>query len=217
MTSRFTLLVLPLLGAFCFACGSTVVGNGQPGSESRIVSPFTRVNATDGVQVRLTLDSAQSGDVSLEVSAETNVLSSVVTNVSNETLGVAVDGTVQTNLPIEVTGTVNAISNAQAYGGALVALEGVDSDALTVGSTEGASLSAEGTVNALVVTAGDGGLLDCADLTATSAEVAISNGAIATLCVSGQVTGAVSNGASLTVVCGGDTSGVSTSTGGTVN
>jgi hypothetical protein len=47
--------------------------------------------------------------------------------------------------------------------------------------------------------------------------VAISNGAIATLCVSGQVTGAVSNGASLTVVFGGDTSGVSTSTGGTVN
>jgi len=216
MISRFTLLALPLLGVFCFACGSILVGNGQPGTETRTVPPFTLVNASDGVQVRLTLDPAQSGDVSLEVSAETNVLSSVVTEVANNTLGVGVGGTVQTNLPIEVTGTVNFISNAQAYGGSLLALQGVDSDGLTLGSTEGASLSAEGTVNNLVVTAGDGGLLDGADLTATSAEVVISNGALATLCVTGRVTGAVSNGGSLTVECGGDTSGVITSTGGIV-
>ena len=47
--------------------------------------------------------------------------------------------------------------------------------------------------------------------------MALSNGAIAILCVTGQVTGAVNNGASLTVVRGGDTSGVNTSHGGTVN
>lgn len=216
MTSRVTFFALCLTALFCLGCGSTV-GNNQPASETRTVSPFTLVDVSDGVEVILTVDPSQSGDVSLEVTAESNLLPSVVTTVSNDTLGVGVSDSVQSNLPITVTGTVNDIVSAQARRGSTLAVEEIDGETLNVGAAEGAMVTAEGSVDSLVATAADGATLTCGDLSATSAEVGLDNGATAILCVTGEVTGSVRNGATLTVLCGGDASGVSTSNGGTVN
>jgi len=216
MTQRITLLALGLAAAFSAACGTTD-GNYQLATETRTVSPFTLVDANYGVAVTLTMDPAQTGDVSLDVSAESNLLSSVATNVANDKLSVSVSDTVEAHLPITVVGTVNDISDAQAHNGAAIVLEEVDRETLTVGSQDGASLTAKGSVDSLTVTSADGASIVCGDLTATTAEVGLNNGASAIVCVSGQVTGSVDNGATLTVLCGGSTSGVTTSNGGTIN
>ncbi len=216
MISNFNLLALPLSGVLCAACGSTV-GNNQPETETRTVSSFTKANVNDGVEVTLTVESAQSGDVDLEVTAESNLLSSVVTSVSNDTLSVGVSGSIQSNLRITVTGTVADISDAQANNGSRLEIVGIDGETLSVGASNGASLTAEGTVDMLTVGSAGGATVNCGDLEATTAEVGLDNGASAIVCVSGEVTGAVTNGASLTVLCGGDASGVNATGGGTVN
>lgn len=216
MAQGITLLALIVSAAIWAGCG-TVDGDYQLATETRTVSPFTLVNANDGVEVTLTVDSGQTGDVSLDVSAESNLLGSVVTSVSEDTLTVGVNGSVQAHLPITVVGTVSDISGAQVNNGATLAIEGIDRETLALGSQDGATLTANGSVDSLIVTSADGALISCDDLTATTAEVGLNNGASAIVCVTGQVTGSVDNGATLTVICGGSTSGVTTSNGGTVN
>ena len=216
MSTRIALAAV-CLSAVCWAGCGTEQGNQQLGSETRTVSSFTQVDVNDAVEVTLTIDPAQSGDVTLEVSAETNLLSSVVTSVSNDLLGVGVSSSIQSNLPMTVVGTVSDISNAQVHNAAFLVLEGVERESLTIATIDAASLTASGTVGHLIAGSSNGGSLSCADLTATTAEVGLGTGASATLCVSGQVTGSVNDGAVLTVLCGGDTSGVTTSNGGTVN
>jgi len=202
-----------LLGASC----ATTEGNRELATETRTVSSFDRVDSNDGVETILTIDPAQSGDVTLEVTAESNLLPAINTNVSNGLLGVGVNGTIQSNLPITVIGVVNDISEAQAHNGSVLVVEEIDRDTLTVGAVDGAMLTASGAVNSLSVGGSGGASLSCADLMAIDAQVGLSDGASAVVCASGEVIGSVENGATLTVLCGGDTSGVTTSDGGAVN
>jgi hypothetical protein len=116
-----------------------------------------------------------------------------------------------------VLGSVSDISEAQVHNGSRLVVNGVDRETLTIGAVDGANLTATGSVDSLTAGGSGGATLTGSDLTATTAQVGFSDGASATLCVSGEVTGSVTDGASLTVLCGGDTSGVSTSNGGTVN
>ena len=215
-TAAALVFAVSLSVAFSAGCGTTD-GNYQLATETRTVSPFTLVDANYGVEVTLKVDSAQTGDVSLDVSAESNLLNAVITSVANDKLSVGVDGSVEAHLPITVVGTVSDISGGQAHNGATIVLEGIDGETLALGSQDGATLTARGSVDSLSVTSTDGASIICGDLTATTAEVALNNGASATVCVSGQVTGSVDNGAGLTVLCGGGTSGVTTSNGGTIN
>jgi hypothetical protein len=215
MSTRIALAIICLSAVGLAAC-ATQEGNRDLQSENRTVSAFTQVDVNDAVEVTLTIDAAQSGDVTLEVSAESNLLPYVVTQVSNDLLGVGVSDSIQSHLSMTVVGTVSDISNAQVHNAALLVLEGIDRESLTVGTIDGASLTATGTVDHLIAGSSNGASLSCAELTATTAEVGLSQGGTATLCVSGQVTGSVDTGAVLTVLCGGDTSGVSTSDGGTI-
>lgn len=216
MKTKYTLACIwltALLGAGC----ATTEGNSQIETETRTVSSFSKVDSNDGVETILTIDPAQSGDVTLEVTAESNLLSSVNTNVSNDLLGVGVNGSVQSNVPITVIGIVNDISEAQAHNGSMLVVEDIDRDTLIVGAVDGAMLTASGEVTSVSVGGSGGASLLCAELVAIDAQVGLSDGATAVVCASGAVTGSVTNGAVLTVQCGGDTSGVTTSDGGTVN
>ncbi|MGB5810972.1 MAG: DUF2807 domain-containing protein, partial [Polyangiales bacterium] len=175
------------------------------------------VTSSDGVETTLTIDPAQRGDVDLEVTAESNLLQYVATEVADDLLGVGITGSIQSNLPITVVGTVNDIREAQVRDGSVLVVEDIDRDTLTIGAATGARLTATGTVDSLSAAASKGATLAASDLMATTAEVRFSDGASAVLCVSDEVIGSVTDGATLTVVCGGDASGVSTSNGGTVN
>lgn len=216
MTPRFGLFCVCLCALASTACGTTE-GNQQPATENRTVASFDQVDSNDGVETTLTIDPTQSGDVTLEVTAESNLLQYVRTEVSNDLLGVGISESIQSHIPITVVGSVSDISEAQVHNGSRLVVNGVDRDTLTIGAVDGANLTATGSVDSLTAGGSGGATLTGSDLTATTAQVGFSDGASATLCVSGQVTGSVTDGASLTVLCGGDTSGVSTSNGGTVN
>ncbi len=216
VTSRLISWALCLSAVLWAGCNTTV-GNYELATETRTVSPFTVAEVSDGVELVLTVDPEQTGDVSLEVSAESNLLGAIVTSVSEDELTVGVNGSIQARLPITVVGTVNEISEAQANNGATAAIAGIDSETLAVGAEAGATLTAEGSADNVVATASEGASLICGDLKATDAQVGLNNGASAIVCASGEVTGSVTNGATLTVLCGGDSSGVTTSNGGIVN
>ena len=213
---RFGILAILLCALASVGCGGTE-GNRQPVTETRTVSSFSKVDSNDGVETTLTIDPAQSGDVTLDVTAESNLLPYVRTEVSNDLLGVGVTDSIQSHMPMTVVGTVNDISEARAHNGSNLVVLGIDRDTLTIGAVDGARLTAAGTVDSLSAGGSGGATLTGADLMATTAQVGFSDGATAVLCVSGEVTGSVSDGATLTVVCGGDASGVNTPNGGTVN
>jgi hypothetical protein len=182
------------------ACGDTALeGNGDVVTESRIVSNFEAADATNGVQVILTIDPTVTGDVTLAVTTDSNLQGFLTTDVSGDTLNVSADrtGGIAADQGFEVAGTVATLVDGSTDDGALAVLTG-SGDAVSLSVNNGSAINAEGFAVATVAVTAD-------------------NGAQVTVCATGAVTGDVKNGADLAVRCGGTISGVSTSNGGTVS
>lgn len=182
------------------ACGDTALeGNGDVVTESRIVSNFEAVDATNGVQVILTIDPTVTGDVTLAVTTDSNLQEFLTTEVTDGTLRTSPDrtGGVTSSGGFNVSGTVAGMSD--------------------VVSNDGARVEVVGAVGAITLSADGGGRIEGESLEATNVTVEAADGAQIRICASGAVTGDVTNGADLTVLCGGDVSGVETSDGGGIS
>jgi hypothetical protein len=209
-------LALAISAVASMGCQITV-GNHEAGTETRTVSSFDSVEVDNGVEVDIDIDPAQSGDVELEVSGETNLIDLIETDIVGGSLMVDVDGPVSAHLPLEVKATVADLDYAGADNGALVVVDGVDRDAFDVNTNNGAEVRVAGTVAELYLTADNGADANTRELSADVVDVDVDNGASATVCANVEVTGIVNNGATLVVICGGDTGGVTTKNGGSVD
>lgn len=181
------------------ACSDTAVeASGDVVSESRTVSSFDALDATNGVHVILTVDPTATGDVTLTVTADSNLQESLTAEVTGNTLKVSADRTGETaDQRFEVAGTVARLIDVSTDDGAQAILTG-SGDTVTLSANNGAHIDAEG-------------------FAVTTADITADNGSRATVCATGAVTGDVTNGADLVVRCGGTISSVSTSNGGTVS
>jgi hypothetical protein len=181
------------------ACSDTAVEpSGDVVTESRTVSSFDALDATNGVHVILTINPTATGDVTLTVTADTNLQESLTTEVTGNTLKVSADRTGEiADQRLEVASTVASLIDVSTDDGARAVLTG-SGDAVTLSANNGAHIDAGG-------------------FAVTRADVTANNGSRATVCATGAVTGDVTNGADLVVRCGGTISGVSTSNGGTVS
>lgn len=197
----------------CYA----VVGNRDEATETRTVNAFTAVDGDHGVHVRMIVDPEHNGDVDLEVTAESNLLSHIETDVIAQTLVIDVDGAIVNHQPLEVEAVVQDLSFAAANNGAEVIVEDLDRAFLDVDSNNGAEVIALGFVDELSVTTNNGADVDARDLSATIVDVDVDNGSKAVVCATDQVTGIVNNGAKLVVKCGGDASRVDTKNGGSID
>lgn len=182
------------------ACGDTALeGNGDVVTESRTVSSFEALDATNGVHVILTIDPTVTGDAVLAVTTDSNLQEFLTTEVTGNTLKVSADrtGGIAADQGLEVAGTVARLIDVSADDGAKVNITG-SGDAIALSANDGADINAEG-------------------FAVTTATVTADNGAQMAVCATGAVTGDVKNGADLVVRCGGEIGSVSTSDGGTVS
>ena len=182
---------LPFLIALS-GCG--VPGDGILAEETRTVAAFSAVSANNGVQLDLIIDPEVTGEVDLHLSAESNLLELITAEVIAGTLFVDLSQRVAETLPISLSATTSELGAVDANNGAIVGAVGV-ADHLALVVNNGASFV--------------GG-----EFEVETASVDINNGGEATVCATGQATGAVANGAELTVLCGGDASGVKVKSGG---
>ncbi len=171
--------------AFALAACSEedLVGNGQITTVTRSVPNFDTVKAENGVHVILAVDPSADGDVSLDVTTDSNLHERLVTIVSGRTLTASVRGG-STSRGFEIAATVAALRELSVSNGAVATLSGE--------------------VSGIGITAANGGIVAARGLVATTADVDAANGAVLTICVTGTVTGTVANGAVLTVACGGN-------------
>jgi hypothetical protein len=181
------------------ACSDTAVeAGGEVVPESRTVSSFEALDATNGVHVILTIDPTVTGDVTLAVTADSNLQESLTTEVAGSTLKVSADRTDEiADQLFEVAGTVARL--------------------IDVSIDDGARAVLTGSGNAITLSADNGAHIDAEAFTVTTADVNADNGSRTIVCATGAVTGDVTNGADLVVRCGGTISGVSTSNGGTAS
>jgi hypothetical protein len=216
MSSKTLLVPQALVLSLVVGCG-VVIGNGEQATEARTVSEFSSVVADNGLLVAISIDPMASGDVELDVAAESNLIDFITTTVEDDTLTATVTESVDSTLQMRVVGVASGLAEATANNGATLDIDGVDQAAITLESDNGASLRAIGTVDELSLISNNGGSATLTDLEASSAIVEVDNGASATICVTGSITGSVENGADLTVQCGGDTSGLTVRSGGALH
>jgi hypothetical protein len=196
---RVALFCIVMATALAACSTSALEGNGDVVTESRTVSEFDAVEATDGIEVILALDPTATGDVVLAVTTDSNLQEFLTTDVADNTLSTSPDrdGGVTSTSGLEVSGTVAVIR--------------------AVSVDNGAQVAVAGSVDDVTVTANNGSRFDGGAFEVVAVTVEADNAGDVTVCATGTVSGTVNNGAQLTVLCGGTTDGVETSNGGQVS
>ncbi len=216
-TARRLLFISTPALLLLFAAGCLIEGNEDPTTQTRTVPEFERADVDNGLELLLDVDPRVSGDVQLVVSAESNLMQHIETDVYGDTLVVDVTRSVRSHLPMRVSGTVADLEEAVANNGARGHIVGLFRDGFAVEADNGADLLAGGQVGEVVVSVDNGAHADASALVAVTGLVELDNGGSATICVNQAVWGHVDNGATLVVLCGGDASGVATHNGGSVH
>ncbi len=192
-------------------------GSGHLVTETRTFPSFSAVDTNNGVVVDLVVDPELEGDVALQVSADDNLMGRLITEVEGDTLVVDVDGSLSTKLGLAVEGDVPSLDGVFANNGSVLTVSNLGGERLTASADNGAVVELSGPVERLTVEAGNGAVLSAEELAVGDAEVDVHDGATASICATGVVTGSVRGGAVLDVSCGGNASGVSVSGGGVLN
>ena len=111
------------------------VVNASPVKEKRDVSSFNKINASSGIDVRFT----QGNTLSVEVEADTDVLSSIITTVSANTLTIKKEKSFKgRSLKMTVYITAPSLEELTLSGGSDFYLDHLDTDRLTINSSGGA-------------------------------------------------------------------------------
>jgi hypothetical protein len=196
--------------------GCIVEGNEDPATELRTVPDFQRVDVRDGIDMFVGIDPTQSDWVDVKVTAESNLLERIETDVLNDVLIVDVTLGVEAHLPMEVEAEVDVLTRAEASDGSDVIVDGLDWEWFEMDADDGGSVTATGVVDELHIRADDGGQCDAEILTADTVFVDIDEGGEAWVCATDVVMGRVNNGGELVVFCGGDFDPVLVTNGGSI-
>ncbi len=187
-------VAVAMVAALLSACtwgspGGMVVGSGDVTTETRTVSEFTEVEAGGGIQLEL-----RTGPQSVVVRAQPNIVEITTTEVSGSRLKVdTTSGYVSTDgLVVEIS--VPKLTTVALSGGASVSGEVGTLEAFGLELSGGARADLTGTVTALDLNASGGAILELAELRATDAQLDLSGGVVATLDVTGRLSGTASGG-----------------------
>lgn len=197
------------------ACTMVVgeVGSGAVTTESRTVGPFTKVEADGGIHVDVTIGPASP----VVVSAQTNILPIIVTEVVGDTLRIHSSKGYTTTQRVSVQATTPSLVGVTLNGGSEAKVDGLVATDLTIDLSGGAVLTVASKQADTIHLSGSGGArAELAGLTATTVDVDMSGGATATVTATGTVSGTASGGARVTV-SGGAAIDVQTSGGAAVD
>jgi hypothetical protein len=191
--------------------GGMVVGSGDVTSQTRSVPAFTEVEAGGGIQLEL----AQ-GPQQVVVTAQPNIQDITRAEVSGSRLTLSTTSGYMSPRGLVVKVTAPSLKLIELSGGASASGSIGRSDTLSLQLSGGARASISGTTSSLDLGASGGAIPDLGDLRATDAKVDLSGGVVATLTVSGSLTGTASGGVVLTLTTQPASSNVETSGGAVV-
>jgi hypothetical protein len=188
-----------------------VVGSGDVTSQARTVAGFTEVEAGGGIQVKLT-----TGPQQVVVKAQPNIVEITTTEVSGSRLKVATTSGYVSPHGLVVEVSLPRLTAVELSGGASGSgTAGTVSD-LAVELSGGARADLTGTVADLDLNASGGAIAELGALRTTNATIELSGGVVATLDVTGSLTGNASGGVVLTLRSAPTNSDVETSGGAVV-
>jgi hypothetical protein len=183
-------------------------------SETRSLDAFTRVRIEDGIPAKLS-----PGKPEVTLNTQEKVAANVETKVTSGTLvvrlkpGVIVDSFDNTELLITTTGLVAA----EASGGSVVTVTGIDASPFRASASGGSQLELTGTTADARLNASGGSGVNAEKLTAEIASIEATGGSTLQVNVSKSVEGIASGGSRVTISGGGDSTNVSASGGSLVS
>ena len=188
-----------------------VQGTGEVVSQDRTTTPFHHVSVGAGISVIV-----GSGDTSVTLAAQENLLTLITTEVHDDQLVVEVTPPgVTSTKPIALTVQVPELDSITLSAGANGTIE-IESGSLAVDVSAGATIKAIGTLDTLKLTASSGATAKLGELQVGSAAVTLSGGSSAELHVTGAVTGSADAGSTLVLTVKPASVDVKTSGGATV-
>lgn len=159
------------------ACGPT--GSGNIITETRDVGSFTRIRASDGITVELTVDPALSQSVS--VTFDDNLLADVVTRVVDDVLEVKLQGSM-----------FQSVEDGRFVA---VITDGIERIKVSGGS----DVTGDGVIDSYRLEVSGGSDVDLRDLRASSVEIDVSGGSDVQVFASDSITGKASGGSDVEV------------------
>ena len=176
------------------SAGGMVVGSGSVTSDTRSVSEFTEVEAGAGIQLELA-----TGPRKVVVIAQPNIVDITTTEVSGPRLVVETTSGYVTPQGLVVKVTAPGLTGIELSGGASASGTAGTPENLAITMTGGARAELSGSTSNLDLEASGGAIPNLGELRATKAKVNLSGGVVATVTVSGSLTGSASGGVVLTL------------------
>jgi hypothetical protein len=205
-----TLLLVVLTSLGVGGCiGENVTGSGNLTTETRDLSDFTRLEASSGFELEVTM----SDTFSIEITADDNVHEYIVVKKSGDTLEIGLRGTCfYHSVTIEAKVTMPNLYKIELSGGSQVYITGFSSahdfevelsggsqlsGDISAGDAEfelsgGSQVELEGSGEDLAIDASGGSRLDLEDFPIDNASIDMSGGSRATINISGTLNAALS-------------------------
>jgi hypothetical protein len=175
------------------ACGDRISGNGRSATEQRDVPVFTRLDVSGAVEAAVTIGSPQS----VSVTADSNVLPVITTEVRGGTLVVEPERNFRWRTPVRVAITVAALTDIEVSGASTVEVSGVQGSRLALDASGASTIRASGRVDTLDAEASGASRLRLSELAVRDADVDASGASSIELQVSGTLTGEASGASSV--------------------
>src|SRR4051794_27216500 len=162
-----------LIASACSVVSPGIVGSGSAVTESRTVDNFTSVRVGSAIEATVIVGP----DVTLTVTADDNLLTSVKTSVVAGRLTVEMQGANSSTTPVVVAITVPALDTIEATSAAKVTATGINSTTLRASADSAGQVTARGNASSVEADASSAGVVDLGDVPADTANVDVGSAA----------------------------------------
>lgn len=180
------LLIASLSVLLLMSCCSyqSTKGSGNVITENRTVSDFSKIECSSGLIVYL----SQGDTHSVKVVADDNVIESITTKVSNNTLVINHRGNFRNVKSLKIYVTFVSLDKLNVSSGSMVsAEENLDMGNLNINVSSGAIVKMKGEVKNLVVKSASGSILSCEKFKAKNCTLNAGSGSVCDVYASGNL------------------------------
>jgi len=212
LTSVVALFVFALVAPACNTIAPTVAGSGRLVADQREVANFTRIRVSTAIKATVIVGP----DVSIQVTADDNLLGSVKTDVTAGRLDISLSPGAKPSTTVEVDVTVPSLEDLDVNSAASAIATGINSSSFEAEADSAGTLTARGNADSVDVTANSAGSADVGGIPAQTATANVGSGAQATVNAQISVGGSVDSGGILHIKGQPQNVNVTTNSGGAV-
>lgn len=170
---RASLVALSLAALLLVSC-SGVRGNGKKAEEQRKVAPFSALEVNGQFRVALQVSPQHTGEVTLNLSGDENLLPLWKTSVQGGLLTLGSNKQLWTDVPLTLEAMTPLLNEVTFQGSSEGHIKGISGEKFTLESNGSADLKLEGSVKELRVEISGSGRVDARELKAESVVLEVS-------------------------------------------